>query len=150
MALYAVSGARIYIGPVKEPTSTDFVSGDFTATSPDQWILVDGWVTAGTHGDAAAVITTALINRGRDIKQKGTNNAGSMRNQFAVISADPGQAAALVAQATASNYAWKVAFQDVTHYFSALVMSVQEVGGGANTVRLLDITLEINSNIVSV
>jgi hypothetical protein len=77
MGLYTISGEKIYIGPVKEPTSVDFISSDFTGTSPDQWILIDGWITMGQLGDSAAVITTSLINRGRDVKQKGTNNAHS-------------------------------------------------------------------------
>src|SRR5438045_993162 len=95
--LDAIAGNKFYIGPVKEPTAVDFVAADFTGMSPDQFILVDGWMNQGKFGDNAAVITTPLINRGRDVKQKGTKNAGSMQNQFAVIAADLGQAACIAA-----------------------------------------------------
>lgn len=148
--LFAIAGAKFYIGPIKEPTTIDFISTDFTATSPDQYVLVDGWMTAGRFGDNSAAITTPLINRGRDVKQKGTKNAGQMQNQFAVITADPGQAALIAAAQTSSNYAFKVVFTDVTEYFVGLVMTAEEVGGAANTVRALSGTIEINSNVVEV
>jgi hypothetical protein len=149
--LFAVAGSKFYLGPVKEPTSIDFVAADFTATSPDQYILVDGWMNAGRFGDNSAVITTPLINRGRDVKQKGTKNAGSMQNQFAIIDDDAGQIAIIAAAGTTDNYAMKVTFLDgTTKYFCGLVMTAEEVGGGANTVRALAATVEINSNIVTV
>src|SRR6516225_932283 len=136
--LYSISGEVFYIGPEKEPSNVDFVSSDFTGTSPDQWIVVDGWMTSGRFGDNAAVITTPLINRGRDVKQKGTKNAGSMQNQFTIVQNDAGQAACIAAVATQNNYSMRISFPDGTNkYFSGLVMSVEEVGGGANTVRAM-------------
>jgi hypothetical protein len=149
--LYSISGEVFYIGPEKEPSNVDFVSSDFTGTSPDQWIVVDGWMTSGRFGDNAAVITTPLINRGRDVKQKGTKNAGSMQNQFTIVQNDAGQAACIAAVATQNNYAMRISFPDGTNkYFSGLVMSVEEVGGSANTVRSMNVNVEINSNIVTV
>ena len=157
--LYPVAGSKIYIGPAKATQASDFDASDFSALS---WTLVDGWTQMGTVGDASQVITTALINRGRDVKQKGTKNAGSMQNVFAVIGDDAGQIALLAAEASPSNYAFKIAFDDAAtspaspvptptiKYFVGLVTSAQEAGGAANTVRNLNATIEINSNVVTV
>lgn len=153
MSLYPVAGCHIYIGGVLADKSTDFVASDFNGQS---WVEIDGWSQMGAHGDSAQVITTPLINRGRDIKQKGTNNAGSMQNVFAEIKTDAGQAALLAASLTKNSYAIRVDYNDpvtttpTKHYFIALVMSAEAAGGAANTIRNLTSTFEINSNIVEV
>lgn len=151
--LYPVAGKRIYIGGVKALQSTDFIAGDFSGES---WTEVDGWETHGAFGDSAQVITTSLINRNRDLKQKGTANAGQMQNNFAIVTGDAGQAA-LRAAAVATNkdnYAFRVLGNESgtpgSAYFVALVMGAPEQGGNANTIRMLQVNLEINSNIVVV
>ena len=113
-------------------------------------------------GDKAALITTPIINRGRDTKQKGTRNAGSMQNVFAKIDDDAGQIAVIAAEGTSSNYAFKIVFDDAAtspaspvpvgsqRLFVGLVTTAQEAGGAANTVQNLNVTIEINSNIVHV
>ena len=235
--LYAVAGATISIGAAIAAPSEDMVVGDFASVS---WTEIDGWETAGAYGDAAALITTALINRGRDIKQKGTFNAGQMQNNFAILPLDAGQIALKAAARTRNNYPFKIEWDDTpaarsatvtisnaspgvitwedhgleagdkitlattgalptglsaattyyvktaldadtftvsatnggtvidtssagsgTHtattqptasvdYFVALVMGAPKQGGNANTARMLQSTLEINSNIVEV
>jgi hypothetical protein len=238
MSLFPVAGSHFYLGGVLNDKNADFVLGDFTSQT---WVEVDGWSQAGTIGDAAALISTPLINRGRDAKQKGTSNAGSMQNIFTFNAADPGQLALIAASlpSNKSNYACKIAwndaapvssavvtvtiavpgvFTDAAHglsigdqvsfattgalptglvagttyfvaaagfaagaysvaatsggsaitttgtqsgvhtrssvpvpsqrYFIGLVMNAQETGGAANTIRNLDSTIEINSNIV--
>lgn len=157
--LYPVAGAKIFIGGVKPSQAADFVAGDFSGES---WTAIDGWTQMGAVGDAAQTITTSVINRGRDVKQKGTRNAGSMQNTFATIGGDTGQIALLAAEATMHNYAFKIEFDDAatspaspaptptTKYFVGLVTSVQEAGGAANTVRTMNATIEINSNVVTV
>lgn len=157
--LLAVAGSKIYIGGVKASQAANFVAGDFSGES---WTEIDGWTQMGVIGDAAQVITSSLINRGRDVKQKGTKNAGSMQNTFAVIGDDTGQAALLAALGTSDNYAFKLLFDDAAtspaspapvgtiKYFVGLVISAQEAGGAANTVRTMNTTIEINSNVVTV
>jgi hypothetical protein len=157
--LLAVAGSKIYIGGVKASQAADFIASDFAAQS---WVEIDGWTQMGAIGDAAQVITSSLINRGRDVKQKGTKNAGSMQNTFAVIGDDAGQLALLAALGTSDNYAFKVEFDDAAtspasptptptiKYFVGLVATAQEAGGAANTVRTLNATVEINSNVVTV
>lgn len=154
--LYPVAGAKIYIGGIKATQDTDFAAGDFTAQT---WVEIDGWETMGEVGDAAEIITTQLINRNRDLKMKGTRNAGTMENNFAVLPTDAGQIALIAAEKSPSNYAFKVLFNDdptpgtgsgTILYFVGLVTSARESGGGANAVRMLSSTIEINSNIVKV
>lgn len=153
--LYPVAGCKMFIGGVKTTQSTDFVEGDFSGES---WTEIDGWSQMGAFGDSAQAITSALINRNRDIKQKGTANAGQMQNVFAIIPGDSGQAALKAAAqgANKSNYAFRIDFNDADGgdpskvYFVALAMNTQQAGGSANTIRNLNVTLEINSNIVEV
>jgi hypothetical protein len=159
--LFPVAGCKLYIGAALAPDKEDMVAADFT-TALAGAVEIDGWSSMGAVGDNAALITTALINRGRDVKQKGTANAGSMANVFAAIDDDPGQIA-LIAAAQASNrnnYAFRMVMNDTPatgtsptpseRLFVGLVMSAQEAGGDANTIRNLNATIEINSNIVTV
>jgi hypothetical protein len=154
--LFPVAGCHFYIGNQKATQSTDFVAADFT---PNSWIEVDAWSQMGAFGDAAALIVTQLINRGRDIKQKGTANGGQMQNVFARIDTDEGQIALRTAAAGAqkNNYSFRIDFNLASGqtvppkvYFVGLAMGAQEAGGGANTIRNLNITVEINSNLVFV
>lgn len=153
--LFPVSGARFYIGGATATQSSNFVASDF---SGETWVEVDGWETAGVVGDTAEVIVTQLINRGRDVKQKGTRNAGSMENTFAIAPGDAGQTAMFNAEGSPLNYAFRIVFDDIpdggatgtTQYFVGIVTSWQDANGGANTVRMKTGTVEINSNIVEV
>ena len=155
MALYPVAGCKIYIGGVLSDKNADFVESDFSGQS---WTEIDGWSQMGAVGDAAQTITTELINRGRDVKQKGTANAGTMENVFAIVPGDAGQTAlrAAAAPSNKNNYAFRIDLNDANggapskRYFVALAMSQQEAGGSANTIQNLNATLEINSNIVRV
>lgn len=144
--LFAVADSHIHIGGVLDSQATDFVLADFAG---QLWTEVDGWETCGALGDTAETINTALINRSRNVKQKGTSDAGTWENAFATIPADAGQMAIVAAQATSSNYAFKVEWQSgEVWYFIGLVMSKGKAGGGANTTDMRNFTIEINSNIV--
>lgn len=155
MPLYPVAGMKIYIGGVLADKITDFVAADFAS---QVWTEIDGWTTCGPIGDTGQLITTAIINRGRDAKQKGTSNAGQMQNEFAQNVLDPGQILVLAASlpTNKNNYAFRVDLNDAVagapgkRYFVALVMNFEESGGGANTIRLVKSTFEINSNLVRV
>lgn len=157
--LYPVAGCRIFIGPATATQAADFVEADLATLSP--YTEIDGWTQMGDFGDNSALITQALINRGRDVKLKGTKNAGSMQNIFANLPDDAGQIAVIAAAQTQLNYAFKVLLNDgdttvspdiqpSERYFVGLIMSAVEVGGEANTPRNLQVNVEINSNIVQV
>ena len=152
--LLAVAGCKFFIGDATPAKNTDFVAGDFAAVT---WQEVANWETMGQHGDTAASIVTPIINRARDSKIKGTRNAGTMENNFVADVTDLGQLALYAAEATSENYAIKIEYNDLAggstpseDLFIALVLSAAEVGGGANTARMLASSIDINSNIVRV
>jgi hypothetical protein len=157
MALYPVAGCKFYISEDPFPEkSADVVAADFTAVT---WQEVGKWTSMGPYGDSAQLITTDLIGEGRTKKMKGTRNAGSMANVFAVDMTDDGQILMIEASETLNNYAFKVELNDSDggvgatnshRLFYGLVMQSQEAGGGANTVQTMNATVEINSNIVTV
>ncbi len=158
MALLPVAGMRIYIGKQLDDKATDFIASDFTSThtSPDAWVEIDGWEQMGPVGDGAADIATSLINRGRTVHQKGTADAAPMSNVFKIIADDPGQLAAIAAgqPSVKDNYAFRIKGNESgtpsEMYFVGLIMGTPETGGGANTIRSLNVNVQINSNIVHV
>lgn len=109
--LYPVAGCRIFIGGVISVDIDDLTLADF---SGQVWTEIDGYSQMGAIGDTAALITTPLINRGRDVKQKGTANAGSMANVFAIVGDDPGQIALIAAAQPAdkNNHAFRLLLND--------------------------------------
>lgn len=151
--LYPVAGMKFYIGGALASKKTDFIASDFDA---QVWNEIDGWEQAGAIGDARALITKALINRNRDVKIKGTANAGSMANVFSIVPGDAGQEALIAASVSSSNYAFRIDDNDADggdpskRFFIGLVMGAPEGGGGANDGRTMNCTIEINSNIVAV
>jgi len=156
MQLYPVAGAKIYIGPAGTVPDDDVDASDFASIT---WTEIKGWQTMGSVGDTATLITEAVISAKRDLKAKGTRNAGSMQNNFIILPTDPGQIALIAAEATEHNYPFKIEFDDepagsaptpTIKYFYGIVMSANEQGGGANTARLLQGNIEVNSNVVTV
>lgn len=157
--LYPVAGAKIFIGPAVTSVPDD---GDISASnfSSVVWTEVKGWQTMGAIGDAATLITESVISSGRDLKAKGTRNAGSMQNNFIILPSDVGQIALIAAEKTDFNYPFKIEFDDAPptgtapkgtiKYFYGIVMTAQENGGGANTARLISGNIEINSPIITV
>ncbi|WP_322886993.1 hypothetical protein U8C36_12130 [Sinorhizobium medicae] len=109
--LYPVAGAKIYIGPAVNnvPDDADINEALFSSVS---FTEVKGWQTMGAIGDAAALITESVISSGRDLKAKGTRNAGSMQNNFIILPDDVGQIALIEAEATPYNYPFKLLFND--------------------------------------
>lgn len=154
--LYTVAGQHFFIGqdPMDLPEE-DLDESDFSAVV---WVEVHRWSQMGALGDAAALITTPLIDVQRDIKQKGTRNAGSMQNNFAIDLGDAGQQAMIAAEAGELNWPFKVVGNDAPasgsspapseRKFVGLVTTAQVQGGGPNTAQLLACTVEVNSNIV--
>lgn len=153
--LMPVAGCRIFIGGVLATKNTDFVESDFSGQS---WVEIDGWSQRGPLGDTANDITTQIINRGRDIHQKGTANAQAMQNVFAIVPGDAGQAALIAAAAPSNknNYAFRIDGNDANggapskRYFVGLAMNATESGGSANTIQNLEATIQPNSNLVRV
>ena len=67
--LYAVAGAKFYIGNASMAApEEDLEEADYAGVT---WVRVADWVNMGAIGDAAALISTDVIDRGRTVKQKG-------------------------------------------------------------------------------
>jgi hypothetical protein len=155
--LYPVAGCRIFIGPSITIPDVDMVAADFASIT---WTEIQGWETMGPMGDDRALITTPLIARDRDMKTVGTKNAPARTDNFAEIPHDPGQIALQAAAETRFNFPFKIELNDKPatggapknslRYFAGIVKSAVEQGGGANTVRMLNSNIEVNTNTVRV
>lgn len=145
--VYAVNGARVYIGSV-HLTAVDTVS-EYAA---DTYVEIGGISTITPYGDTAAVIEYALLAEKRVRKAKGTVNAGTMTLTMADDPADTGQIALKAALANAKPYNFRIRYDDAlttsgvgtTHYFHGLVTSAPVVPGDANKVveRTSDIAID--------
>ncbi|ALK09500.1 phage tail tube protein [Blastochloris viridis] len=152
--LFATAGSKLFIGPAKAFTGTDFTASDFTSTT---WTEIGGTTNLGATGDTAELITSTQISDARVRKMKGTRNAGSATIVCDVSYDDPGQLALIAAEKTEDSYAFKLQFNDAPaggtpsiRYFVALVMGASEELNEANNIAKLNVTLEIDSNIVRV
>jgi hypothetical protein len=105
-----VAGSRFYIGsaPIAVP-DIDVVEADFAAIT---WIEVGQYETMGSAGDGAETISTKLINRRRIINAKGTRQAPSRTDNFAINLNDPGQLALIAAEQTDYNYPFRIDLND--------------------------------------
>lgn len=149
--LFPVAGAKFYIGGPMDLPDADVTESTFNSVS---WVRAKKWTTVGQFGDAAALITSSRVDTERDVKGKGTRNAGQMANVFALDLEDAGQLALIAAEKTSYNYPIKVEWNDAPsggtptiQYFIGLVTTAQFNAGGANTERTLNSTIEINTNI---
>ncbi|MGA1804438.1 hypothetical protein [Rhizobium sp. HT1-10] len=152
MSLFATAGMKLHIGGPITDNDADMVLADFTSVT---WVEAKNLDSMGSLGDTAQVITAAVIDRNRDVKVKGTRNAGSMQVVFNIDYADPGQQAIIAAEKSVNNFAFKVTMNDApeggtpsTRLFIALVTSQAEQYDTANSIMKLNVTLEVNSNVV--
>lgn len=153
-SIFATAGAQVFIGPVVEAQSADFVLGDFAGFS----FTEIGWLESiGEFGDESAEITFDAIGEGRTQKLKGIRNAGNMDLVMGVVEDDPGQLALLSAEAEPDDFAFKVIFNNAPpagtpseRYFIGKVMTARENLGTANSVVRRGGRVAINSNVVRV
>lgn len=156
MTIYATNGARIYIGGPLAAKSTDFILTDFSGQTA-LWTEIGETEGLGTVGDTSAEITFDGIASQRTRRLKGTRNAGSMEVVCGIDPEDEGQQAAIAAEKTPHDYAFKMVLNDAPaggtpseRYFVAKVASAAEQYDTANSVMKLNIALWVNSNVVRV
>lgn len=156
--IFATAGALIYIGPATDRKNVDFVVGDFETSPALSWTAIAMVESIGAFGDSAQVVNFVAVDLNREIKIKGTSNAGTMALVCGIKEDDLGQLALLAAQKTKYNYAFKIVFPNMPsggtsggkRYFVGMVMNTPEELAGANNVAKLNLSIEINSNIVQV
>ena len=159
-ALLATANTKIFIGPATAYPNRAMLIGDFPAATANSWTRIIGTTNLGTGaGDASELVTSNQIDSGGDEartrKVKGSRNAGSMTIVADLDMTDPGQIAVVAAERERGAFAFRVEFNDApaggkpsTRHFIALVMSASESYDEANSIMKLNITLELDSNMV--
>ncbi|SFD17201.1 hypothetical protein [Salipiger profundus] len=154
MPVFATAGAKLYIGGALTAKSSDFVVGDFDS---ETWTELKELESLGSFGDTATEVTFEALGDARSKRLKGTRSAGTMEVVCGIDYSDAGQIAALAAEKTDENYAFKLEFDDAPaggtpseRYFVAMVGGASEQLDTANNVMKLNLSLWINSNVVRV
>lgn len=150
--IQSTAGCRYYIGGQMDSQSTPFVDSDF---SGEVWTAVGFIEDLGSAGDAANTIPFSAIGENRMYKLKGVRDAGTQELVLASRPTDAGQAALVAAEASRSNYAMKLEWDDgvstpTTRYYIGMVMSIREDYGTADNVIKMTVSVGINSNMVRV
>ncbi len=154
MTVIASGGMKVFIGGPKSQKSADFVLADFNA---EVWTQIGEVEAAGSVGDTSEAVNFTGLSDKRTRTIKGPRSAGTMEIVCGIDPADPGQLAAIAAEKTIHDYAFKLVFDDAPaggtpseRYFIAKVMSQSEQYDQANNIMKLNISLGVNSNLVRV
>lgn len=155
MSLYATAGTKLFIGTVLPQKNVDFVLADFASIDFEEITSIE---SLGSLGDTSQSVTFAAIGEAREKVLKGTRSASAMEVVCGVDVTDLGQIACIAAERSPEDFAFKIELNDKPatggspkpsiRYFIAKVMSQQEVYDTANSVRKINFTLAVNSNIV--
>lgn len=154
MAIYATNGAKLYIGGVLAQKSTDFIATDFTSQT---WVEIKETEALGSVGDTSEAILINTINSERTRVMKGTRSAGTMEVVCGIDPADPGQIAAIAAEKSIHDYAFKLVLNDAPaggtpsqRLFIGKVMSAREQFDQANNMMKMNVSISVNSNVVRI
>ncbi len=152
--IYATAGSRLYIGTALSAAGADLTSASFAGQI---WTEIGGTTNLGGAGDTSQLISSNRIAESRVRKAKGTRNSGSMQVVCDIDPADAGQIAVIAAEKTDPSYAFRLVFDDAPsggspseRLFAAFVMGAAETYNEANSAMALQISLELDSNIVRV
>lgn len=154
MPVFATAGAKLYIGAALAAKDTNFVLADFDSQT---WVQIKSLESLGTVGDTAQEIAFDDLSSQRTMRLKGQRSAGTMDVVCGIDYADAGQLAAIAAEKTDYDYAFKLVFDDAPsggtpseRYFIAIVGGAAEQLDSANSVMKLNLSLWVNSNVVRV
>ncbi|KQY21019.1 hypothetical protein [Rhizobium sp. Root483D2] len=157
MSLYATKGLKLFIGAAIDQKSEDFVAADFTSQT---WTEIKNLENLGSLGDTSESVSVSLIGEARAKILKGTRSAGTMEVVCGIDNADAGQIAAIAAEKSDFDFAFKLELNDKPatgaspkngqRLFIAKVMSSAEVFDSANNVMKRNLSLAVNSNVVRV
>lgn len=157
MSLHPTAGAKLYIGSAKEQKNVDFAAADFDA---ETWVQIASLENLGSVGDTSETVSFNAIGEARTKTMKGTRSAGTMEVVAGIVNDDPGQIAAIAAEKTPHDYAFRLVLNDAPatgaaptpseRMFIAKVMSSSEAYDEANSVMKLNLSLAVNSNVVRI
>jgi hypothetical protein len=128
MAIYAVSGARIYVGTTAAIDFTSpatalaaFIADTFTEVSPAE--------TIGDFGDVAADVQFKGVNNSRALHLKGSKDAGAQTLTFGFDATNAGQIAMKAAFLSPNDFNFKITFNDApTARSSVITMTIASPG----------------------
>lgn len=138
--IVTASGTKLYIGPSKTAAEADTIV-EYEAFT---WVEVGLIESLGEYGDESSAVTGAVLGDGRTRKGKGARDAGTMAVVCFHDELDVGQIAMVAAEASNSNFTFKVvlpdrpndAGTDTIQYFRGLVMSKRlNVGSNDNIIK---------------
>jgi hypothetical protein len=151
--LFTASGTKVFIGPAID--STTDTKAEYEALT---WVEIGLVENLGEFGDQANAVTGAVLGDSRTRKAKGARDAGDMTITCFDNAADLGQQAAVAAEATKNNYAFKVQYAnrpeplgtDGVDYFRGLVMSKRKNVGTNDNIMRRTFAVAINSAVLEV
>ena len=142
------SGTTFFISSIAASTSVDTLL-EYEALT---WIEIREIEDLGNVGDVSTEVTGAAIGDSRIRKAKGARNAGTMNVVcFDTVPLDAGQIAVIAAEATISNYAFKIENPPpavgtaATIFFRGLVMSNEVRYGTNDNIRRRAFNIGVNS-----
>lgn len=141
----ASNGSKFYIG-----TASDVFNQ--TLATAAVYTQVKKVQTMPEFGDTATPIAFTGVDDNREVMIKGTSNAGTSTVNVGYVAGDPGQLLMDAAQASRSNYFFKIVENDMpvggtaptTVYLWGMVMSRKRKIGAANAVVMVDYGMTIN------
>jgi hypothetical protein len=154
MAVVTASGSKLYIGASVTKSAADTLA-EFSAMS--SWTEIGEVQNLGQIGDSANIVNFVSLSDGRVRKLKGARDAGTLALVCGRDPLDAGQVACVAAEATASEYAFKLVANDkpnasgtpTTHFFRGIVTSKQESYGAADDVVTVTFNVQVNSELFS-
>jgi len=142
------SGTKFYISTTAAASTVDTLP-EYEALT---WTEVMEVEDLGNVGDVSSEVTGAAIGDSRVRKAKGARNAGTMNVIcFDTVPLDAGQTAVIAAEASNSNYAFKIELPEpvvgtaATIYFRGLVMSNELRLGTNDNIRRRAFNIGVNS-----
>ncbi|MCP1550713.1 MULTISPECIES: hypothetical protein [Methylorubrum] len=149
------NGSKLFIGPV---INIDEIDDATDLSGLTGFTEVKGLKDLAAFGDESAAITSNQLGANRTLKAKGTRDAGTPGFVVDRKEGDPGQDAALAAEAQPFDYAFYVELPNKKttggtngkRYFAGQVMSCRESVGAANNPVTMTISVGINTPIFRV
>jgi len=142
------SGTKFFISTTAAASTVDTLA-EYEALTWQEILEVED---LGNVGDVSSEVTGAAISDSRIRKAKGARNAGTMNVIcFDTVPLDAGQTAVIAAEASNSNYAFKIELPEPavgtagTIYFRGLVMSNEYRLGTNDNIRRRAFNIGVNS-----
>lgn len=140
---FTSAGTQLYIGTA--PATYDLTG--FAAVTFTQIAEI---VDLGTVGKKYTVVKHNPIGSRQTVKRKGSFDNGTMTLKMAKTSgSDAGQTLLLTASDSDASYSYKMVLQNGTiMYFTAQASSFETVVSTVDTITSLNVTLELDNNIL--